>query len=44
MSCYLLTEDDVCHSFFDGLETDDGFSEKQIGFKATNVFIMQLTS
>jgi len=30
--------------FFDGLEKDDDFSVKQIGFKASNVFCMQVTS
>ncbi|KAG8905636.1 hypothetical protein FRB99_008539 [Tulasnella sp. 403] len=30
--------------FFDGLERDDEFAIKQIGFKAPNVFIMQVTS
>lgn len=31
-------------SFFDGLERDDDFAVKQIGFKASNVFTMQVTS
>ncbi|KAG8905860.1 hypothetical protein FRB99_008071 [Tulasnella sp. 403] len=30
--------------FFDGLEKDDAFAQQQLGFKAPNIFIMQVTS
>ncbi|KIO25584.1 hypothetical protein M407DRAFT_208956 [Tulasnella calospora MUT 4182] len=30
--------------FFDGLEKDDDFAVKQLGFKASNIFCMQVTS